>query len=103
MEAGMMGCPLGLGKMHRSSCYFYLGECHCDSLPGPLVQVLAGKGRLLAWPGYGLVKNLDDIALEVLERALTAGFREGIGSIQGTLLRSVVLEKLRRLPGQTAN
>jgi len=98
-----MNCPLGLHKVHRSSCFFWRDKCHCYSLPRPLVHVLAGKGKLLAWAGRGWAKGLDDITLEILERALTAGYLEGLGGIQGTLLRSVVLERLRRLPGYTTN
>lgn len=98
-----MNCPLGLDELELSSCVFWRDKCRCDLLPRNLVQVLIGNRYLLAWPGCVLVKDLDDIALEVLERALTAGFREGLGSVQGALLRSVVSERLRRLPGQTAN
>jgi len=100
---GMMNCPLGLDEVGRSSCIFWRDKCRCNSLPMPLVQVLAGNGRLLAWPGRDRVKNMDDITLEILERALTTGVHEGLGSIQGTFLKSIVLERIRRFPEQTAN
>lgn len=96
-------CPLGLIEADLSSCIFWRDKCHCNSLPMPLVQVLAGNGWLLAWPGSGWVKNLDDITLEILEGALTAGVREGLGNVHGTFLKSVVLERLRRFPEQSTN
>ena len=99
----MMNCPLGLDEVDRSSCYFWRDKCHCYSIPRPLVRVLAGEGTLLAWPGYGWVTSMDDITLEVLETALTAGFREGLGSIQATFLRNVVSERLRRFSEQSTN
>lgn len=99
----MMNCPLGLDKVHRSSCFFWRDKCHCDSLPRPLVRVLAGKDTLLAWPGCDWIKSLDDITLEVLERALTTGFRDGLGGIQATFLRSIALERLCRFPEQSTN
>ena len=100
---GMMNCPLGLDEVERSSCVFWRDKCRCNSLPMPLVQVLAGEGTLLAWPGSGWVTSMDDITLEVLETALTTGVHEGLGSIQGTFLKSIVLERIRRFPEQTAN
>jgi len=49
------------------------------------------------------VKKIDDITLEIMERVLSSGIYEGIGSIQGGFLRTVVAEKLRRYPENTVN
>lgn len=98
-----MDCPLGLDKSHRSSCFFWRDKCRCESLPRTLVQVLIGNGTLLAWPGSSGVKRMDDITLEIMDKVLSFGIHEGIGSIQGAFLRTVVVERLRRYPGNAVN
>jgi len=98
-----MNCPLGLNEVERSSCIFWRDKCRCDSLPTTLVQVIAGNGYLLAWPGSRGVNRMDDITLEIMEKVLSSGLREGIGSIQGTFLRTVVAERLRRYPENAVN
>lgn len=104
MAEGIMNCPLGLDTVHRSSCYFYLDGCHCNSLPGPLLQVFTGKARLLAWPDSQWAKSLDDSALEILERVLNVKLWDGLGGIQIALLRSIVLERIcRQSPGPPAS
>ena len=96
-------CPLKIAEANQSSCLFWRDECRCDSLPRPLVQVIAGNGYLLAWPGSHGVRRMDDITLEIMEKVLSSGVHEGMGSIQGTFLKTVVAERLRRYPENIAN
>jgi hypothetical protein len=69
----------------------------------PFVQVVIGNGYLLAWPGPRGVKRMDDITLEIMEKALSSGFREGIGRTQGLFLKTVVAERLSRYPENHVN
>ena len=79
-------CPLEMTEANQSSCIFWRDKCRCDSLPSAFVQGIAGNGYLLAWPGSRGVKRMDDITLEIMEKVLSSGIYEGIGSIQGAFL-----------------
>jgi len=96
-------CPLNISEANQSSCIFWRDKCRCDSLPKTLIHVIAGKGHLLAWPGSRGVKRMDDITLEIMEKVLNSGVHEGIGSIQGIFLNTVVAERLHRYPENNAN
>ena len=98
-----MDCPRGLDRAHCSSCFFWRDKCRCDLLPKTLIQVIAGNGYLLAWPGSHGVRIMDDITLEIMEKILSSGVHEGMSSIQGTFLRTVIAERLRRYPENNAN
>ena len=96
-------CPLKIAEANQSSYIFWRDECRCDSLPKSLIQVIAGNGYLLAWPGSHVVRRMDDITLEIMEKVLSSGVQQGIGSIQGTFLKTVVAERLRRYLENNAN
>jgi len=86
-----MDCPLGLDKVHCSSCCFWRDKCHCDPLPKPLARLLVAGYKLLAWPrGREWVKGLDDSTLGVLEQALFLKIDQGdrIRGYLGSSLRN---------------
>lgn len=64
------------------------------------LQTLMGHERLETTQRYVKRVALQQI---VLKRALTTGFREGLGGIQATFLRSIALERLCRFPEQSTN
>ena len=100
----MMDCPLGLDKVHCSSCCFWRDKCHCDPLPKSLARFLVAGDKLLAWPrGREWVKGLDNSTLGVLEQALFLKIKEtGLGDILAALLGTVMWESLcRQFLGQS--